>query len=91
MSEKENNGVVQADSESVSTLKSYGSKNENSIHMNLEETLLLSIGPRVMLMFNLSIKYGLVNGTCGTITNIIYENEAKFGDDLEFVFQGRSI
>lgn len=39
----------------------------------LEPVLYLSIGARIMLIFNLWANQGLVNGAMGTIIDIIYE------------------
>ncbi|KAI3875651.1 hypothetical protein MKX03_035021 [Papaver bracteatum] len=48
----------------------------------LEKVLFLSKGARVMLRKNLATQYGLVNGSTGTITCIVYEEGKKSPIDM---------
>lgn len=47
---------------------------------NLENELLLSVGAKVMLLWNLCIDEGLANGTRATVHSIIWD------DDVQDVF-----
>lgn len=44
----------------------------------LDETSLLGKGARVMLIKNIDVVDGLVNGISGTVTDIVYQNDSKF-------------
>ncbi|XP_050957725.1 LOW QUALITY PROTEIN: uncharacterized protein LOC127158760, partial [Labeo rohita] len=52
----------------------------------LDETLLIGKGARVMLCKNVDVMDGLVNGACGTVTNIVYSNNDKFPETVYVKF-----
>ncbi|XP_075334585.1 uncharacterized protein LOC142395729 [Odontesthes bonariensis] len=49
-----------------------------ALHTGLAEVLLLGKGARVMLCKNVDVGDGLVNGVCGTVTDIIIPEKDKF-------------
>ncbi|KAI3992757.1 hypothetical protein MKX01_021718 [Papaver californicum] len=51
----------------------------------LQEVVLLSKGARVMLRKNLSTQYGLVNGSMGTVVDVVYSSEEKSPSDMPVV------
>ena len=58
----------------------------------LEETLLLGVGARVMLLKNLDVDDGLVNGVCGIITHIVYPpNDDRFPKTIYVKFDDHQV
>ncbi|KAA0701445.1 ATP-dependent DNA helicase PIF1 [Triplophysa tibetana] len=58
----------------------------------LEETLLIGKGARVMLTKNVDVIDGLVNGACGTVTDIVYpDNEIKFPKTVYVKFEDNEV
>ncbi len=47
---------------------------KDTVARNLHNELLLSVGSKVMLTTNLWQKCGLINGTCGTIVDFVYND-----------------
>lgn len=50
---------------------------DNLDNENLEKELQLSIGSRVILRYNLNVRAGLVNGSIGIVTNIVFKNNRR--------------
>ncbi|XP_042601481.1 uncharacterized protein LOC122140744 [Cyprinus carpio] len=58
----------------------------------LDETLLLGKGARVMLCKNVDVIDGLVNGVCGTVTDIVFLNsEHKFPQTVYVKFDDNQV
>ena len=57
---------------------------------SLDQTLVLGVGARVMLLKNLDVDDGLVNGVCGTVTHVVYpDNDDKFPKMIYVKFDDR--
>ncbi len=58
----------------------------------LDETLLLGKGARVMLCKNVDVMDGLVNGVCGTVTDIVFpNNDNKFPQTVYIKFDDNQV
>ncbi|XP_073681626.1 uncharacterized protein [Garra rufa] len=57
----------------------------------LDETLLIGKGARVMLCKNVDVMDGLVNGACGTVTDIVYSNNDKFPETVYVKFDDNQV